>query len=245
MLIQPRAHLRAALSALVAAVLCAAPAAAHATLIGAAEQARLSTWLGEGPLALDLLFEKGAGKTAADFHAAADGKGRTFAVMEARDAAGRSWLVGGYNPQSWSSKGGFNVTPNEADRTGFIFNLTSGRKYSQLPQLAGDDYGASQTLNDANFGPTFGAGFDLSMPFDLTTGTSAILSYNDALDHQNPFTSLLDGSPYLSTPNVTFGALEVYTITQIPEPSSALLLAAGAGALALAHRRRRRAGPAA
>lgn len=237
MLIPPRA----ALSAL-AAALCAAPLCAHATLLSVAGQAQLSTWLGEGPIALDLLFAKSAGKTAADFHAAADGKGRTFAVMEARNAAGQSWLVGGYNPQSWSSKGGFNLTPDEADRTGFIFNLTSGRKYSQLPRLAGDDFGASQTLNDPNFGPSFGAGFDLAVPFDLSTnGTSAILSYNDAVAHQNPFTSLLDGSPYASLPNVTFGALEVYTITQVPEPSSALLLAAGAGALALAHRRRRRA----
>lgn len=217
---------------------------AQATLLSMADQSQLSSWLGQGPLSLNLLFEKTAGKTAADFHAAADKKGRTFTVMQAFDASGGEWLIGGYNPQSWSSSGGFNVTPNDADRTAFLFNLTKGIRFSQLPVLAGDDYGQYQTMNSAQYGPSFGMGADLAVPFDLTNGgVSALLSYNDGIHEQNPFTSLLDGSPYTNQPNVRYGAIEVYAVNLVPEPASGWLVAGGLGVLAAAGwRRRARAG---
>ena len=41
-------------------------------------------------------------------------KGRTFSVMEATNASGQTWLVGGYNPQSWSSTDGMHVTMETA-----------------------------------------------------------------------------------------------------------------------------------
>jgi hypothetical protein len=232
-------HFKIATAALAALTFSAS---AYASLLTMADQAQLSSWLGEGPLALHMLFEKTPGKTAADFHASADGKGRTFTVMQAYGLDGREWLVGGYNPQSWSSKGGFNMTPNEADRTAFLFNLTTGVLFQQLPVLAGADYGAMQTVNDAALGPSFGAGLDLSVPFDLTTGgVSALLSYNDGIHHQNPFTSLLDNTPYGGMPNVRFGAIETYTINLVPEPGTAWLAGLGLAALALARRRRQRA----
>ena len=226
--------------ALVCSALAILPALpAHASLLSVADQGQLTSWLGEGPLALDLLFEKTPGKTAADFHAAADGKGRTFTVMQAYGADGRAWLVGGYNPQSWTSLGGFNLTPNEADRVAFLFNLTSGVRFQQLPVLAGDDFGSMQTVNDAAMGPAFGAGFDLAVASDLTSGQSALLSYNDGIHHQNPFTSLLDNTPYDNAPNVRFGAIEVYTVNLVPEPGAGWLTAAGLAALALVRRRQR------
>lgn len=231
-------HSRITLSLLAALAGLAMTAPAQASLLSVTDQAQLSSWLGEGPLALNLLFEKTPGKTAADFHASADGKGRTFTVMQAYGVDGRQWLVGGYNPQSWSSKGGFNLTPDAADRTAFLFNLTTGVVFQQLPVLAGDDYGAMQTVNDAALGPTFGAGLDLSMPFDLTNGgVSALLSYNDGIHHQNPFTSLLDNTPYANVPNVRYGAMEVYTVNLVPEPGAVWLFGAGLALLALLRKR--------
>lgn len=211
---------------------------AQASLLSMADQSQLASWLGEGPLALNLLFAKAPGRTAADFHAAADNKGRTFTVMQAFDETGRAWLVGGYNPQSWSSKGGFNMTPNEADRTAFLFNLTNRSLFQQLPKLAVNDYGAMQTVNEPNLGPTFGAGFDLSVPFDLTNGgISSLLSYNNGPHRQNPFTSLLNNTAYRGVPNVRFGEIEVYTINQVPEPDQVVLLGTGLAMLALVRRR--------
>ncbi|MBY0238340.1 MAG: PEP_CTERM-anchored TLD domain-containing protein [Burkholderiaceae bacterium] len=232
-------HFRSNIVVSALALLAALPA--HATLLGAADHAQLTSWLGQGPLALQLLFAKAPGHTAADFHAAADGRGRTFTVMQAYGDDGRAWLVGGYNPQSWSSSGGFNLTPEQADRTAFLFNLTSGVRFQQLPVLAGDDYGAMQTVNEATMGPTFGAGFDLSVPFDLTSGgVSALLSYNNGAHPQNPFTSLLDKTPYQNRANVRFGDIEVYTVNLVPEPGAGWLAGVGLAALALACRRRKR-----
>ena len=34
-------------------------------------------------------------------------------------------IIGGYNPQSWDSSNNYHYTNNDADRTGFIFNLTN------------------------------------------------------------------------------------------------------------------------
>lgn len=227
------------LATALAAVFCLSPAKAQAELLTPADQAQLAAWLGEGPLALTTVFSKTPGATAADFHAAADGKGRTFSVMEARNDAGQSWLVGGYNPQSWSSKGGFNLTPDESARTAFVFNLSASTKYGQLPdQSEGEDFGAFQTLNDAAYGPVFGAGFDLGVPHNLSSGgTSSILSYVSPTG-KNPYTSILDGSPYLLSPNVTYGAIEVYTIAAVPEPATWGMLAVGVAMIAWMRRRR-------
>jgi len=233
-------NLFAGAAVLAALALSSGAASAQAPLLSATDHAQLATWLGQGPIALNRIFAKTDGSTSRDFHAAADGKGRTFSVMEAYNPAGQRWLVGGYNPQSWSSRGGFNMTVPDSERTAFIFNLTSSKQYLQLPQLGeGQDFGASQTLNEADFGPTFGAGLDLAVPADLTTGgTSAILSYYSPT-HDGTFTSLLDGEPYQFSPNVRFGAIEVYTIAAVPEPATVAMLAAGLGVCALALRRRR------
>jgi hypothetical protein len=66
---------------------------------------QLEGWLGEGPIQLTNIFTKKAGDRAQAFHAAADGQGRTFTVIEVFYGAGNSQhsVIGGYNPQSWSS----------------------------------------------------------------------------------------------------------------------------------------------
>lgn len=232
---------------LAAAGLClsmGAHAASGDSLLSASQQSQLATWLGEGPLALTAVYTKQAGDTSLDFHKAADGKGRTFAVMEATNAAGQTWLVGGYNPQSWSSTDGMHVTMADSDRTGFLFNLTTGLMLPQLKQYySGDGIGSDQTYNDSNYGPTFGVGHDLYVPADLTNGGySSLYTYNFKGQPAGGV-SLIDGSIY-STPNVTYGAMQIFTISPVPEPATWGLLLAGLALLAMRARPRQPSRPA-
>ena len=118
-----------------AAALAMGPQAHAVTIIGGigllttAGGTQLETWLGEGSLTLTSIFsyQDGDGKNSFDFHTAADGRGRTFAIMEVLsvDGVAANKIIGGYNPQSWSSSSdSWNLTPNYADRTAAIFNLT-------------------------------------------------------------------------------------------------------------------------
>ncbi|MGG7565722.1 PEP_CTERM-anchored TLD domain-containing protein [Rhodovulum sp. DZ06] len=156
-----------------AALLLAAPAHA-ATVNGAtstlsgAHANQLEAWLGQGTIALDLLFQKQDGDSSRDFHAAADGQGATFTV--ARLSTGH--VIGGYNPRSWDAASGWALTPDYADRTAFLFNLTTAQL---LPQrLAGTSFnsGEYQSFNGLADGPVFGGGADWSVGGDLTSSYS-------------------------------------------------------------------------
>lgn len=211
-----------------ALILLAAPAAyAETPLLSEAEKSQLVKWLGNGPVRLERLYKKRDGQTAADFHAAVDGKGRTFTVMEATTELGQTFKVGGYNPQSWDSNGGFHITTEDVLRTAFLFNLTSHQVHRQTPRTyALDTVGSFQTWNDPRAGPVFGAGHDLYVPWDLTNGGySSMYSYIDPA-RSNFDSSLLDGRDYKS-PNVTFGDIEVWAVIAVPEPAAWMLLLVG------------------
>lgn len=222
-------------------LLAAGTAVAHAgtASLNPAQEAQLAAWLGEGPLKFTSIYSKALGDTSLNFHQAADGKGRTISVMEATNELGQTWLVGGYNPQSWSTSGTFNMTPDDAQRTGFVFNLTTSTIHRQiLKSYSLDTIGAYQTYNAASFGPTFGLGNDLYVPRDLTHGGYSLL-YSYADPHlSNLNTSILDGTLYPDHPNITYGAMQVYTIAAVPEPDSKLMWLAGAGLLAWTVRRK-------
>ncbi|MCC7698843.1 PEP_CTERM-anchored TLD domain-containing protein [Janthinobacterium lividum] len=197
------------------------------SLLSPGYQAQLETWLGEGNLALTNIYSKAAGDTSLDFHKASDGKGRTFSVMEATNSSGKTWLVGGYNPQSWSSTDGMHVTMDDSQRTAFLFNLTAGFRLQQLPQyFNGDGIGKDQTYNQSNYGPTFGYGHDLYVPQDLTHGGSSFLYTYNYPGQSLTGLSLLDGSTWHGN-DVTFGAIQVFTISAVPEPATYGLLLAG------------------
>ncbi len=192
-------------------------------LLTPAGGAQLESWLGEGPLALTSLFSRqaGDGKTSLDFHAAADGQGRTFVILEVLTVGGTTpvnEVIGGYNPQSWRSLPvGYNVTPAPADRTAAIFNLTDS---VWRPQNA-DASGIYQTYNAASYGPSFGGGPDLYVSSSLASGTVNRFSYG--LSGGN----ILGGA---TAQGVTFGRMEVFSIAAAPVPdlgSTLLLLGVG------------------
>ena len=226
--------------ALLAAFALSAPhIAAHAGtgLLTAADEHTLARWLGEERVSLKNVFTKQAGSTAADFHASADGKGRTIVVMEATNKAGQSFLLGGYNPRAWASSGGYSITDPDSSRTAFLFNLSTGRVHRQMLNVSNvEALGSYQALNEAGLGPTFGWGHDLQMSGDLTTGYSLLYSYADAtLSDMN--LSIADGRFYHGMDDLHYGRVEVYTVSAVPEPAQVMLLLAGMGALLVMRRR--------
>jgi hypothetical protein len=205
------------------------------TLLDDSRHAQLERWLGEGEFNLNNVYTLRPGDTTVNFHQGADGKGATFTLLEVTNTAGQSFLVGGYNPQSWSSTDGWHETERDFQRTAFLFNFTTPAVYRQV--LSGFELpsqGQRQTFNDILFGPVFGSGPDLFVNDDLTKALSWQLSYGNPA---NEGVSIIDGS--LRGQTVSVNAMEIFAIAPVPEPASWAMLLAGAGMLAGIKRRRR------
>ncbi|WP_313174671.1 PEP_CTERM-anchored TLD domain-containing protein [Massilia sp.] len=191
-------------------------------------EGQLERWLGAGDQVFSNLYTRQPGDDSLAFHAAADGRGDTFTLLRVSDPANNSWLVGGYNPQSWEFDGGWNITQRDFQRTAFIFNVTDPAVYRQVPtSFELPSQGSFQTFNAPDQGPTFGAGPDLFVNDRLDTAFSWRLSYGDP-DGEGQ--SIVDGS--VGGRFLRIDALEIYAVSPIPEPAQAATLAAGLGLLA-------------
>ena len=206
----------------------------------------LEGWLGEGELAFTNIFTKAPGDNSIDFHAAADGAGPTFSLIEILDANGEMLqVIGGYNPQSWASNDVWNLTLNDADRTAFIFNLTDDtpRVFYQKPTTFSDGWrGQYQTGNLSNYGPIFGLGPDLFVTGDLNMGHTFSWSYG-ADGVSGFFATVSEINAYF-----TVGQIEVFTfapsvsevaVAPVPVPAAAGLGLLGMGLVSALRRRKK------
>ncbi|MCC7008558.1 MAG: PEP_CTERM-anchored TLD domain-containing protein [Acidobacteria bacterium] len=237
------------------------PSAAHATpLLTSAFEGQLEAWLGQGNLDFTNVFTKNSADPnnddSLDFHAKADGKGATFTLLEAVVGT-QTFVIGGYNPLSWSSIFDYNPSTTDAQRTAFIYNLTTGVKMNQ--RLSSDivyfggsfDFGVYQTYNYSGYGPTFGGGHDILVNSALNGGYAVQFSYGSGAPCGYGGQSIV-GVTYLTTPCPTsapyffssVGALEVYTFAPAaadplatPEPATLTML--GLGLLGAARYRRK------
>lgn len=169
---------------------------------------QLESWLDQEAVTLTNIFTKTTsnGKTPKDFHRAADFKGITFAVVEILATQGNSYqVVGGYNPQSWNSTDGYHITPLDADRTAFLFNLTTSVRMAQKLGSIDSYSGEVQTHNNIASGPAFGSGFDLSTD-NLNNGVSNQVSYGAA---GTEGTNIVGRLGYTT---IDIGIVEVFTI---------------------------------
>jgi hypothetical protein len=206
------------------------------SLLDVSREAQLERWLGAGDMAFTPIFTGTPGVTSRDFHAAADGKGPTFTLLQVTNPAGASFLVGGYNPQSWSTTDGWHVTVSDPERTAFVFNMTVPAVYRQVPATyILPSQGSRQTYNAPDHGPTFGAGPDLFINDKLDTSFSWQLTYGDP---RNEGKSIFDGSVGIKLFHID--SLQLFAVSPIPEPAPAAMLAGGLGLLLLLRARRRR-----
>ncbi|OYP34122.1 PEP_CTERM-anchored TLD domain-containing protein [Rhodopirellula sp. MGV] len=242
---------------------------ANAGLLTSAFESRLESWLGQGDLDFTNVFTKAPASNSYAFHAAVDGIGPTITLMRisrvennAKDRA-VGQILGGYNPQSWNRSGNFNLTSSNADRTGFIFNLSTDTKFDQRLSATASDpneqgRGRYQTYNRLNSGPSFGAGSDLFLDYSLSDGYMRQYSYGvagpGAFSSGYAGKNLLGDSRYIVTrPGIQNGFtdfrvsdVEVYTfapavvsppVASVPEPASVALF--GLLSLGAIARRRR------
>jgi hypothetical protein len=209
------------------------------SLLDQQRRRQLERWLGKGEFTFNNAFTLQPGATSLDFHSAVDGKGPTFTLLQVTNASGNSYLVGGYNPQSWSSTDGWHVTERDFQRTAFLFNMTEPAVYRQVPSTyILPSQGSRQTYNQPDHGPTFGAGPDLFVNDRLDTAFSWQVTYGDPA---NQGRSIIDGT--IGGELVRVDAMELYTLAPIPEPAQVGMLAAGLALVGLRMRRRRPLAP--
>jgi hypothetical protein len=186
------------------------------SLLSGDDAQQLENWLGGGPITLTKIFTSvpGDSLTANDFHQVCDGLGATIVAIELPPQNGYARkIIGGYNPLPWESIEDYHYSNDDAERTAFLFNLTTGSLLTQKPNaMDGGGVGLYQTYNEFNTGPTFGAGFDLTVDFGLHAGYTYGWSYGPS----GFGGSIAGGGQGNFGQTLNYGTIEVFAVNLAP-----------------------------
>ncbi len=217
--------LLAAVVGMVVGTASATPIVGGSEILDAGGALQLETWLGQGAISLTNIFTKEVGSSSFDFHDACNGKGATFSVIELMDGT----IVGGYNPQSWNSSDSYNMTPDDADRTAFLFDLTDAHYFAQRLSSESMGQGEYQTYNYSGVGPSFGSGSDLYVDYNLN---NCAVKVENWIGDGGGYSYASDGGVFV--PGGSIAKLEVFSVAAIPEPATLGLIGLfGGGILAV------------
>lgn len=196
-----------------------------ATIIGTSDLLTLGyanqieTWLGEGAIGLTRIYAKQSGHNSVNFHNAVNGQGRTIVLLE---VSSHSKIIGGYATTSWTNSSDYNYTSNA---NAFVFNLTNPTvRYHSY------NFSTAETYNNSTYGPTFGNGHDIYVNSSLSGGYGYGYAYRSTTRTGNPDISNM-GHSYsivgdgINASSLTYGKIEVFTITNnpVPEPGTFFL----------------------
>jgi hypothetical protein len=133
-------------------------------LVDSSQGAMINGWIGTPAQLWKLCYSTALHtRSGVTFHTNCDFKGPSVSIARVSYST-ETRIIGGYNSGSWTSP----VTPAYANNAGsFLFSVTNAFQHS----FPGSSTVPYYTLNNANYGPTFGAGTDWYVHSQLTMGT--------------------------------------------------------------------------
>jgi hypothetical protein len=181
--------------------------------------AQLGSWMGRRSFTSIFSHVPGDGKLVANFLSATASMGPTFTLVSISGSAYGvpsnlpPQIIGGYNPFSWIA--GTVLTPHDAQRSAFIFNLT--RNTTQSQNLKGQGAADSGKFQATGGGGAVGFKFggqdgDIMVASDLNEGWATNYSYGGT-SAAAPIT--YGGAVSLTPPKDSFqvNQLDVYTLS--------------------------------
>jgi hypothetical protein len=133
-------------------------------LVDSNQGAMINGWIGTPAQLWKLCYSTALhARSGVAFHTNCDYKGVSVSIARVSYMT-ETRIIGGYNSSSWASPASPTYTNNSAS---FLFSVTNAFKHA----FPGSSTVPYYTLNNANYGPTFGAGNDWYVHSQLTMGT--------------------------------------------------------------------------
>ena len=173
----------------------------NGSLIDKDQQVKLNEFYGKKEQQWSLIYKASRdGFDAAAFHRLCDNHGPTMTIIKSKN----NYLFGGYTAAPWTSDGSY-----KEDRTAFLFTLTNPHDIPPTKYCLNDARITSTVYRNADYGPTFGGGFDLV----VAGGSNANnLSYTN-FPHSYIDTTGKGYKTFTGAKNFTTSDIEIYRLS--------------------------------